>query len=205
VTFTTDDSRLATALQITSSLTQMPAGWSSADGAFTCSTLSSGMGCQLTLLYAPTALDDGTLSVGYSYVNNAGDLKTGTVAIPYRTTTNDNVIASAVPNTLSVLTGSSNPVTVTFTTDDGQLASALSADLSGLTAGWSSASNSFSCASLSTGTGCQLALNYSPTVAANSTLSFGYSYTNNAGIMKTGTASIAYVAAAPPPPPPPGP
>jgi hypothetical protein len=200
VTFVTDDSRLATALQITGGLAQLPAGWSSAVSSFACSTFSSGTGCQLTLMYAPTALDDGTLTLNYSYLNNAGDSKTGTVAIAYRTTTNDNVVATALPNSLSVLTASSNPVTVTFTTDDGELASALVADLSALPADWSSASSTFTCAGISTGTGCQLVLNYSPSAPENNTLSFGFSYTNNSGIVKTGTASIAYVAAAPPPP-----
>jgi hypothetical protein len=198
--FTTDDSRLATALQITSSLAALPAGWSSAAGTFACGSLSSGTECELTLMYAPAALDDGTLSLSYAYVNNAGESKTGSVVIPYRTTTNDNVVATASPNALSVVTGTSNPVAITFTTDDGQSASALSADLSALPADWSSGSNSFTCVSVSTGTGCQLSLTYAPTGAANSTLSVGFSYTNDSGVVKTGTASIAYVAVAPPPP-----
>jgi hypothetical protein len=201
LTFTTDDSRLATALQVTSSLAELPAGWSSAAGSFACTSLSSGGGCALTLMYAPAGLDDGTLSLSYSYVNNAGESKTGSVVIPYRTTTNDNVVATANPNTLSVATGSSNPVAITFTTDDGQPASALTADLSALPADWSSGSNSFTCAAVSTGTGCQLSLTYAPTAAANSTLSVGFSYTNDSGAVKTGTASIAYVAAVPPPGP----
>jgi hypothetical protein len=199
--FTTDDNRLATALQITSSLTGLPAGWSSAAGTFACSALSSGTGCELTLMYAPAALDDGTLSLSYAYLNNAGESKTGSVTIPYRTTTNDNVVATANPNGLSVATGSSNSVAITFTTDDGQPATALSADLSALPADWSSGSNSFACAAVSSGTGCRLSLTYAPTAAANATLSVGFSYTNDSGVMKTGTASIAYVAAAPPPGP----
>jgi len=201
IAFATDDGRLATALQITSSLAQLPAGWSSVAGTFTCSTVSSGTGCELTLMYAPAALDVGTLSLSYVYLNNAGESKTGSVAIPYRTTTNDNVVATANPNTVSVATGSSNSVAITFTTDDGQLASGLSADLTALAADWSSASSTFTCAGVSVGSGCQLTLNYSPTVPANSTLSVGFSYTNDSGILKTGTASIAYVAASPPPGP----
>jgi hypothetical protein len=48
---------------------------------------------------------------------------------------------------------------------------------------------------VSVGTSCQVSLNYSPTVAANSTLTFGYSYVNSAGTTKTGTVSIPYTAA----------
>ena len=194
VTFTTDDSRLATALQLTTSLAALPAGWSSAANSFGCSSLSQGSGCQLTLMYAPTAVDNGTLTLNFVYLNNAGESKSGSVAIPYRTTSNDNVVAAPSPLSLAVVTGSSNAVQVTFTTDDGNLASGLSADLTALAADWSSPTSTFTCASVSTGNGCQLALTYAPTAAANTTLSFGFSYTNAAGTLKTGTVSIPYVA-----------
>jgi hypothetical protein len=194
VTFTTDDSRLATALQLTTSLAALPAGWSSTANSFGCSSLSLGSGCQLTLMYAPTALDSGTLTLNFAYLNNAGESKSGSVAIPYRTTTNDSVVATSSPPSLAVLTGSSNAVQVTFTTDDGNLASGLSADLTALAADWSSPVGTFTCASVSTGNGCQLALTYAPTAPANATLSFGFSYTNAAGTLKTGTVSIPYVA-----------
>jgi len=194
VTFTTDDNRLATAL--TSNLAALPAGWTSAAGSFTCSVLGSGSTCQLVLSYEPTGVDNGTLTLNYAYVNNADEAKTGSVAIDYRTTTNDNVVAAVNPTSLSVVTGSgSNPVTVTFTTDDGNVASSLSADLTVLPADWSSASSTLSCATVSIGASCQVSLNYSPTVAAGSTLTFGYSYVNSAGTMKTGTVSIPYTAA----------
>jgi hypothetical protein len=196
IAFTTDDNRLATALQVTSNLAALPAGWTSTAGPFTCSVLGSGSTCQLMLNYAPTGVDNGTLTLNYAYVNNADEAKTGSVAIDYRTTTNDNVVATSNPTSLTVVTGSgSNPVTVTFTTDDGNTASALSADLTALPADWSSASSTFSCATVSVGAGCQVSLNYSPTVAASSTLTFGYSYVNSAGTTKTGTASIPYTAA----------
>jgi hypothetical protein len=188
-------------LQLTSSLTALPAGWSSTDSTFACSGFSSGNDCQLTLMYAPAAAGTGTLTLSYAYQNNAGEAKTGTVSIAYRATTNDNIVGTPSEPTLAVLTGSSTPVSVTFTTDDGNLASALSvtSGLSALPAGWSSASSSFSCASVSVGAGCQLALTYAPTAAATGTLTLGFSYTNDAGIAKTGTVSIAYTATIPPP------
>jgi hypothetical protein len=196
VAFTTDDNRLATALQVTSNLAALPPGWTNIAGSFACSVLGSGSTCKLLLNYAPTGVDNGTLTLNYAYVNNAAEAKTGSVAIDYRTTTNDNVVAAVSPSSLSVVTGSgSNPVVVTFTTDDGNVASALSADLTALPADWSSASSMFTCVTVSVGTSCQVSLAYSPTVAANSTLTFGYSYVNSAGTTKTGSVSIPYTAA----------
>jgi hypothetical protein len=146
------------------------------------------------LNYAPTGVDNGTLNLNYAYANNADEAKTGSVAIDYRTTTNDNVIATVNPASLSVVTGSgSYPVTVTFTTDDGNVASGLSANLT-LPADWSSTSSTLTCATLSVGASCQVALSYTPTIAATGTLSFGYSYMNSAGTAKTGTVSIPYTA-----------
>jgi len=146
------------------------------------------------LNYAPTGVDNGTLTLNYAYVNNADEAKTGSVAIDYRTTTNDNVVAAVNPTSLSVATGSGiNPVMVTFTTDDGNVASSLSADLTVLPADWSSASSTLTCATVTTS--CRVSLNYSPTVAAAGTLSFGYSYVNSAGTAKTGSVSIPYTAA----------
>jgi hypothetical protein len=195
VAFTTDDNRLATALQVTSNLAALPPGWSNIAGSFACSVLGSGSTCQLTLNYAPIGVDNGTLTLNYAYVNNADEAKTGSVAIDYRTTTNDNVVAAVNPTSLSVVTGSSsNPVTVTFTTDDGNVASSLSADLTVLPADWSSASSTLTCATISVGTSCQVALNYAPTVAAGGILSFGYSYVNSAGTAMTGSVSIPYTA-----------
>jgi hypothetical protein len=196
VAFTTDDNRLATALQVTSNLAALPPGWTNTAGSFACSALGSGSTCQLMLSYAPTGVDNGTLTLNYAYLNNADASKTGSVAIDYRTTTNDNVLAASNPASLNAVTGStSNPVVVTFTTDDGNFASSLSADLSALPADWTSASSTFTCATVSVGTSCQVSLNYAPTVAAaSSTLTFGYNYVNSAGTTQTGTASIQYTA-----------
>jgi hypothetical protein len=195
VAFTTDDNRLATALQVTNNLAALPAGWTSPAGSFACSVLGGSSTCQLMLNYAPTGVDNGTLTLNYGYLNNADEPKTGSVAIDYRTTTNDNVVAAVNPTALSVVTGSgSNPVTVTFTTDDGNAATSLSADLTALPSDWSSASSTLTCATVSVGTSCQVSLNYSPTVAASSTVTLGYSYVNSAGTAQTGSVSIPYTA-----------
>ncbi len=84
VNFTTDDGGPATALTLTTNLTALPAGWSSTATSFTCSSLSSGNGCQLPLTYAPTAAGNGTLTLSYAYQNDAGVAKTGSLNIAYR-------------------------------------------------------------------------------------------------------------------------
>ena len=195
VTFTTDDGRLGTALQLTSGLASLPAGWSSTASSFACAVLSSGSACQLMLSYAPTGVDNGTLNLSYSYVNNAGESKTGSVGIPYQTTTNDNVVGSASPVSVAATTGTSTVVTVTFVTDDGNTAGGLTADLSLLPTDWSAPASSFACAAVSVGTSCQVSLNYAPAAAASGTLAFGFSYVNSSGSTKTGTVSIPYSAA----------
>jgi hypothetical protein len=199
VTFTTDDGRPATALQLTSNLAALPAGWSSAAGSFECSGLDIDNPCQLALTYAPTAADSGTLPLRYSYKNNAGQSKTGTVNIAYRATTDDNVVGTPNPSPLGVRTGGSTNVAVTFTTDDGNPASGLvvNSALDSLPAGWSSASNTFNCATVSTGTACILSLSYAPTVAAAGTLTLGFSYANDSGFSRTGNVSIPYNAMTP--------
>ena len=198
VTFTTDDSRSATALQLTSSLSALPPGWSSTDSTFMCSGLSVGMSCQLPLVYTPMAAGSGMLNLSYSYDNNDGLAKTGTVNIAYRATTNDNIVATPNLSTVSVAVGASTSVIVTFTTDDGNPASnfSVTSDLGALPPGWNSASGSFTCAAVSTGAACQLILTYAPTAVTGGTpmLSLNYQYNDNSGTPKTGSINIDYSA-----------
>jgi hypothetical protein len=199
VTFTTDDGRPATALQLTSSLAGLPAGWSSTSPTFSCGGFSSGNACQLALMYAPTSPGSGTLVLNYAYLNNAGEPKTGSVSVAYRATANNTVNGTPSQTSLAVVTGSITPITVNFTTDDGNPATGLSvtSGLSTLPNGWSSTPGSFTCSSVSAGTACQLSLTYAPTVPtvlASNTLSLTYGYNNNSGTPETGTVSISYVA-----------
>jgi hypothetical protein len=212
VVFTTDDTRLATALQVTSDLTMLPAGWSG-PGTFTCSTVSTGSGCLLNLSYTPTGYTTpGTLMVAYSYVDNAGQTKSGTVSIPYRATTNDTIVGTPTvagnpEPSLAYVIGLSTPimVTMTFATNDGNPAIGIpstsnaftiTSGLNPLPAGWSSSSTTFSCLTVSDGTVCQLPLRYAPTAITSGpqTLTLGYSYVNDAGFANTGTATISYTA-----------
>jgi hypothetical protein len=196
VTFTTDDGRAATALQLTGDLGALPAGWTSAAGSFGCSGIDAATVCALPLTYAPAAAGSGSLALGYSYKNNAGEAKTGTVNIAYRATTDDNIVATSSANPLAVSAVSSTNVTVTFTTDDGNAASALSITtaLASLPAGWSAASTGFGCSVVSVGTGCVLSLVYAPTMADSGTLNLQFSYLNDSALPKSGTVSIAYTA-----------
>jgi hypothetical protein len=202
VTFTTDDGRPATALQLTTSLSTLPAGWTSSAPTFTCAGFSTGTGCQLSLTYAPSAAGNGMLALNYAYMNNAGEPQTGSVSIAYRATTNDNIAWTASPASLAVFTGTSTPVTVIFTTDDGNPATGFSitSALGALPAGWSSTSSSLACATVSTGTTCQLGLTYAPTAptpAGGGPLLLTYGYNDDSGTAKTGTVSIPYAATVP--------
>jgi hypothetical protein len=199
VTFTTDDGHPATNFVLTSSLTSLPPGWSSAATSLVCATLSTGNSCQLNLVYAPTVYGMGTLTLGYSYDDDSGTPKTGQLNIAYAATTNNNIVGTPTPNSLAVSTNTSTPVNIVFTTDDGNPASNLlvTSSLTALPSGWTSASGSFSCATVSAGTACQLGLTYAPTAIGSGTLSLTYSYADDSGTAKTGSVGIPYSAVLP--------
>jgi hypothetical protein len=196
VVFTTEDGRLATGLQVTSDLAMLPTGWTSSANPVACTTLSSGSGCQLTLTYNPPSAAAGTLTLNYSYTNNANEMKTGTLAIPYRA--DDTIGATVSPLTITGSVAAAVPVSVnvTFATNDGAPAGPLSvtSDLATvLPAGWTGPA-SFTCATVSNGTPCQLDLTYVPTVIGNSSFLLSYSYTDNQGKPETGTVTVNYSA-----------
>jgi hypothetical protein len=197
ITFTTDDGNLATGVSISTDLGSLPAGWHSSVPTFACAHASSGATCQLVLTYSPTAVASGTLTLQYTYVDNAGTTKTAVVTIPYSATVHDNVVYAAFPSgqISGAIGDSAHSVTVTFATDDGNAATALSitSNLSALPSGWSASAGSFTCATVSTGTGCQLSLSFTPAPAAAGTLALSYGYMDNVGTAKTGTVNIAYV------------
>ena len=122
VTFNSSDGLAVTGFGISGSLGTLPAGWSG-PATFTCPLVSSGSGCVLTLTYAPTATDSGTLSLTYIYVDNAGLSKVpgGTITIPYQAIAADNVVATAIPSgQINAAVGAgTQSVRVNFTTDTG--------------------------------------------------------------------------------------
>jgi hypothetical protein len=196
VTFTTDDGETATSLSITSGLSALPAGWTG-PASFTCASVSTGNGCMVNLTYHPTAAGSGSVTLDYSYTNNAGTSKTGTATVSYVATSNNNIVATPSPaGQIAVVTGGTSAVSITFTTDDGRPATALSiTGLGTLPTGWSGPA-SFTCASVSTGSGCLLKLTYAPSAAASGTLTLGYTYKNDAGAAKTGSVNVSYAATA---------
>jgi hypothetical protein len=195
VTFTTDDGATATGFSITGGLSSLPAGWSGPTS-FTCPSVSTGTGCRLNLIYHPTAVGSGSVTLSYSYKDNAGTGKTGTAVLSYAATSNDNVVATPSPSgQIAVITGGTRTVAITFTTDDGNIASNLSvtAGLNSLPSGWSGPAT-FTCASVSTGSGCVLDLTYAPLAIASGTLAVSYAYKSNSGAAKTGSIRIPFIA-----------
>lgn len=199
VQFTTDDGAVATNFQITNGLASLPAGWSSPNTAFSCATVSTGNGCQLQLAFAPAASGPGTLMLAFTYGDNAGAARSGSVNIPYVVTNDNNVLATPSPTgqITAVVGGRNVALAIGFTTDDGVAASDLqiTAGLSSLPAGWSGPAD-FVCATVNVGNGCTLDLNYAPTAIASSTLIFGFSYTSAAGVAKAGSVSVPFAATA---------
>ncbi len=169
VNFTTDDANPASNLIVTpANLTLLPAGWSGPT-TFTCTTLSTGNGCQLNLTYSPTQIGTGTVSLNFGYTNNSGVAKTGSLNIAYAATADNTVIGTPSPSgTVNAVVGQgSQTVTVTFNSNDGNPASnvLITGGLATLPSGWSGP-GTFTCASVNTGNTCQLSLIYSPLTAA---------------------------------------
>jgi hypothetical protein len=198
VTFNSTDSNPVSNVKITSGLGTLPAGWTG-PATFTCVSAShTGSGCQLSLAYAPPAVASGSLQLNYSFKAHSGTTKTGSVTILFVATTHNTVGATQLPTGTigAVVNSGSVPVTLTFTTNDGNPATALTitsglSTLSTSYPGWSGPAT-FSCASASTGIGCQLPLSYTPKVNGNGSVVLGYSYLDDSGTPQTGTASILY-------------
>jgi len=208
VTFNTNDINTASALSIGSAaLSPLPAGWTTSSAVpFTCAAVAAtGTSCQLALTFNPSAVGSGTLALPYSYTDSAGSSMTGNVSFGYVATLDNNVVVTVAPaGSLAVSTYTTTPVTVDFTTDDGQPATGLSIT-SGLplpagAAGWTNSPAFASCSSFSVSGTCTMALSYAPTAAGNGTLTFNYQYTSMPGsgggtsTTKTGSFQIPYSA-----------
>ncbi len=141
------------------------------------------------------------MTLRYTYRNNAGQSKSGSLNVSYRATTDNTVLGTPSSSSLSVLTGTSTVLNIMFITDDGNPASALSvtSGLAVLPAGWSAADGTFACSDLGTGPSCQLALTYQPQNPDAGTLALGFTYTNDSGLVKSSSILIPYTATAPGP------
>jgi hypothetical protein len=176
-------------------LASLPAGWSAPGGGFACSSVASGNGCVLNLVFNPTAGSTGTLLLDYTYVDSSTGSKSGSFSIPYAATTHDNVVGTAsTSGQVIAVIGGSQAVNITFTTDDNLAATGLTLTtaLNSLPSGWSSTVTSFSCASISVGSGCKLSLTYAPTAASSGTLQLDFGYVDDAGSAQTATVSIPF-------------
>ena len=197
VTFNTDDMEPASALSLSGSVPAMlPAGWTG-PATTTCATVSAGTACTLSWTYMPLAPDNGTIQIDYAYSNDSGTAKTASFNIPYSATANDSIIGTVSPGAvpINVVFSGSQAVSVTFTTNDMFVASNLlvTTDLTALPAGWSASSPNFTCAAISTGTGCQMSLTYTPTTNHdNASFPLVYTYNNNAGTPLQGSVNIIY-------------
>lgn len=85
ITFSPDNSKDATNLQITSGLNNLSVtnpGWGG-PSQFSCANFKQS--CVLTLNYAPTVISqNGTVNLSYTYINSSGSISNATVAIPYQ-------------------------------------------------------------------------------------------------------------------------
>jgi sugar lactone lactonase YvrE len=108
----------------------------------------------------------------------------------------DNTVNATMSPSGTVLgyTGETQTVELTFTTNDGAAASALSVSgLNSMPAGWMS-SGSGTCASVTSGSACALALTYTPLTAGSGAVALAFSYHANNGMAKTGTVSVPFTA-----------
>jgi len=201
VTFTSSDGRTITGFGISNSRSDaLPAGWA-APATFGCASLSTGGGCVLNLTFTPTMYEVGqTLTLHYVYVDNSMEpVTTGSMTLAYQATTNDNVIAAASPlgQINATVNSGSQTVTATFTTDDGNPASAFSvtSDPAALPPGWTAPAVS-SCATVSAGVPCQLEWVYTPAAPGNGTITIDYAFNDDSGTPKTASFNIPYAATA---------
>ncbi len=190
VTFDTDDGNPATSVTLMSDLSALPPGWSSTATSFSCPAVSTGNGCRLPLTYAPTVFGSGTLTLNFNYFDDSGSAKSGAVNIPYSATTDNDIVAANAPSgqVNAVVAAGNQPVILTFTTDDGHPATTFEVTtlLASLPAGWTSNVSTLACASVSSGSGCQLTLAYTPVAVGTGTLQIGYSYQSNSGVAQDG-------------------
>ena len=145
----------------------------------------------MPLSYAPGAAGSGTLTLDYSYTNNAGNPATGTVSIPYASTVHDTVSGAVSPVRYGRRRRRRQPGSDRGLHDQRRQHGQRSRDCerrqrwSGFAARRLERSpgsaTTFACSSISSGAGCTLTLTYAPMASASGTLSLNFSYLDNAG------------------------
>ncbi len=145
-------------------------------GAFTLLLVS---GCDLNSPWGSsgTGSDYGSNAAAASTGSTAGSVATGNAVKPgvggesRINGADDSVIATPSVAGVSVATGASQTISITFTSSDGLAITGfeISGTLSNLPAGWSGP-GIFTCSSVSTGSGCVLNLTYAPTAIDSGSL-----------------------------------
>jgi hypothetical protein len=173
----------------------LPSGWSVQGSALPCATVTGTGGCQLQLAYAPTAAAaSSTLTLAFSYTDDSGAARTGSVAIAYSAVPPASVIAAATPvSANSTFIGSTAALNVVFTATGG--AATNLQITSTLPTGWTLAGGTLPCAQVGSGNACEATLNYAPVSAISATtLTLQYAYTDNVGEPRTGQINVPYSA-----------
>src|SRR5579863_485381 len=153
-------------------------------------------GCGSSSYSSSSGTNGGASSTGNSGGGTSNPPTDPISGTPGPTGTNDLVVATAsVAGVVSVAVGAARTISITFTSSDGNAITGFGVTGSAaLAAGWSGPSN-FTCASVSTGSGCVLNLTYAPTAVASGTLSVDYVFVDNATMPSTGgSLTIAYAA-----------
>lgn len=179
----------------------LPAGWSISD-LNSCEQVDGAEQCHLGLTYAPAAAaPSSSVTFPYSYRDNKGGARTGSVDIAYAALAANAATAMLSPDgPVRGMVGKTSNVVLNFGTNDGSPATGLHIDtgLASLPAGWSSASAGFECAQFGAGSPCQLALSYTPAEAARaSVLDISYRYKDSSGNPQAATARVNYSAVGP--------
>ncbi len=195
VTFASGDGAPDSNLALVTDPGSLPSGWSVQSSALPCTTVTGAGGCQLQLAYAPTAAAASTtLTLAFSYTDDAGAARTGSVAIAYSAVVPGTVTAAATPASAnSTFIGSTAAVSVVFSATGG--AATNLQVTSTLPTGWTLAGGTLPCAQVGSGNTCEATLNYAPVSATSATpLSLQYAYTDNVGEPRTGQLNIPYSA-----------
>jgi hypothetical protein len=121
VTFKSGDGTAASNLALVTDPGSLPSGWSLQGSALPCATVTGAGSCQLQLAYAPTAaVASGTLTLEFSYTDDSGAARTGSVAIAYSAVLPAALTAAATPdNASATFIGSTAAVSVAFSATGG--------------------------------------------------------------------------------------
>ena len=195
VTFASGDGAPDSNVALVTDQRSLPSGWSVQGSALPCAAVTGTGACQLQLAYAPiAAAASSTLTLAFSYMDDSGAARTGSVAIAYSAVPPAAVTAVATPVSAdATFIGSTASVSVAFSVTGGaatnlEITSALPTD-------WTLASGTLPCAQVGAGTTCQATFNYAPTTTtAASNFLLQYAYTDNGGHPQTGSLTIVYSA-----------